>query len=166
MEKAFQSKDSLDTLQKPFNTDRVSTLWLHICPYGDVEIVIFSFQAFLPNTSALLVQSRPTQCVCIVLRQGEKNEHCMDNVLRSGSVSRLKVYSRSHLKQPKPSNSQEVRGVLSVQGDQGHPWVRPHREDKLQRTFSSRSWQRWTSAPGTLSYKPRSHVEQGGWVPV
>lgn len=165
MEKAFQSKDSLDTLQKQTNTDRVSTLWLHICPHGDVEIVIFSFQAFLPNTSSL--SPVKTHAMCLHLTQaGRKNEHCMDNVLRSGSVSRLKVYSRSHLKQPKPSNSQEVRGVLSVRGDQGHPWVRPHREDKLQRTFSSRSWQRWTSAPGTLSYKPRSHVEQGGWVPV
>lgn len=36
------------------------------------KIVMFSFQAFLPNTSALLVQSRPSQCVCILLRRGDK----------------------------------------------------------------------------------------------
>lgn len=37
---------------------------------------------------------------------------------------------------PKLSNSQGGRGVLSVRVDQGHPWVRPHIEDRLQRTSS------------------------------
>lgn len=45
------------------------------------KIVMFSFQAFLPNTSALLVQSRPSQCVCILLSQADNNEQCMENVL-------------------------------------------------------------------------------------
>ncbi len=56
------------------------------------KIVTFSFQAFLPNTSALLVQSRPSQCVCVLLRQGDRNEQCMENALCSASVSQLKVY--------------------------------------------------------------------------
>lgn len=58
------------------------------------KIVTFSFQAFLPNTPALLVQSRPSQCVCVLLRQGEWSDQCMENALPSSSVSQLKVYWR------------------------------------------------------------------------
>lgn len=36
------------------------------------KIVAFSFQAFLPNTSALLVQSRPSQCVCVFTQAGRQ----------------------------------------------------------------------------------------------
>lgn len=41
------------------------------------KIGMFSFQAFLPNTSAPLVQSRPLQRVCILLSQRVRGEQCM-----------------------------------------------------------------------------------------
>lgn len=126
---------------------------LHICPHREVEIVISSFRAFQPSFSA--VQSR-TVCLYFTQAGRKGSRQGLENVYL-GHVS--------HLKQPK-AHSQEARGVLSVQVDRGPPLARPRREDKLQHTSSSLSWQRLTSAPGTLFYKLRSRVELGGWVPV
>lgn len=131
---------------------------LHWAPYlsasrsGNCNFFIPSFSA---KHSVSAVQSR---AVCLYFTQAG----------RKGSRQGLEnVYLRhvSHLKQPK-THSQEVRGVLSDQVDRGLPLARPRREDKLQHTSSSLSWQRLTSAPGTLFYKLRSRVELGGWVPV
>lgn len=64
VEKAFQS--NLDTLQKPFNKHVCDSIFVLLETW---KIEVFSFQAFLPNISVLLVQSRPTENVCILLRQ-------------------------------------------------------------------------------------------------
>lgn len=82
VEKAFQSKDSLDTLQKPFNTDQVSSLCLLICPHGDVE----NRNVFIPSFSAKYFSSfSPVQTLtmCLHFTQAgrKKNEQCMENVL-------------------------------------------------------------------------------------
>lgn len=142
VEKAFQSKE------QPHWTP-----YLSASRSGNYNFFIPSYSAKL---SISTVQSGPTLCVCILLRQEEKE---------TNKARRTGLGHMSHLKRPK-TNSQEVRGALSFQGGQGPPWARPRREDTPRRTSSSLSWQRWTAARGRLSYKLRSRVERGGWVPV
>lgn len=160
VEKAFQSKEQPHSSPKIIQPSPSVYTGLHICPHQEVEIIIFSFRAIRPNSPSPQSSRDPhcvvCVCVCILLRQEEKE---------TNKARRTGLGHMSHLKRPK-TNSQEVRGALSFQGGQGPPWARPHREDTPRRTSSSLSWQRWTAARGRLSYKLRSRVERGGWVPV
>lgn len=61
------------------------------------KIVMFSFQAFLPDTSALLVQSRPLQCVCILLRQ-KRTMHGERTALRQCVSAKGPMKKRWYLK--------------------------------------------------------------------
>lgn len=132
------------------------------------KIAMFSFRVFLPNTLAFPVQSRPLQCGCIWLSWKKKSQkwamHTCITLRQSFDAKGLQEFSMMLHQQQQ--NLQEALGVLSVRGDQGRPWERPHREDKLQHTSSLLSWQRWTSAPGPLSYRPQSHVQLEALDPV
>lgn len=82
VEKRFQSKGRTDTLQKPFKCLVCDSLFVLMETW---KIVTLSFQVCLPNTSAILVQSRPFQCVCICVGQADHNEH----VRKSGVCNML-----------------------------------------------------------------------------
>lgn len=160
VEKAFQSKEQPHSSPKIIQPSPSVYTGLHICPHQEVEIIIFSFRAIRPNSPSPQSSRDPHCVVCVCLhfaQAGGKRRQTRLGEQVSGTCQ--------HLKRPK-TNSQEVRGALSFRGGQGPPWARPRREDTPRRTSSSLSWQRWTAARGRLSYKLRSRVEQGGWVPV